>query len=185
MKIIILAACLALLAAPVQAQHAGHTPAMSHPAPSAAADPREPGQSAFATIQEIVALLEADPATEWSKVNIEALRQHLIDMSNVTLQARVVSEAVPGGMRFKVSGDGRVRESIRRMVSAHAATMSGTGGWRFTAAAQPEGAMLTVLVADKADEAKLRAMGFIGVMTRGMHHQAHHLMIAIGGNPHH
>src|SRR5438270_319404 len=43
--------------------------------------PTEPGQSAFAAIQEIVQILEGDSRTDWTKVNIEALRQHLIDMS--------------------------------------------------------------------------------------------------------
>ena len=37
--------------------------------------PSEPGQSAFAAIQEIVAMLDSDPETDWSKVDIEALRQ--------------------------------------------------------------------------------------------------------------
>lgn len=39
--------------------------------------PQETGQSAFAAIQEIVTKLEADPATDWSKIDIESLRQHL------------------------------------------------------------------------------------------------------------
>ncbi|MFX5914869.1 hypothetical protein ABTE45_18800, partial [Acinetobacter baumannii] len=60
--------------------------------PASGLMPTQPGQSAFAAILEIVALLEADPATDWSKVNIEALRQHLIDMDNVTLRADVKSE---------------------------------------------------------------------------------------------
>src|SRR5437763_2768602 len=41
--------------------------------------PTSPGQAAFGAISEIVRLLKADPNTDWSKVNIEALRQHLID----------------------------------------------------------------------------------------------------------
>ncbi|QYX58087.1 hypothetical protein K1T73_06885 [Roseovarius sp. SCSIO 43702] len=32
--------------------------------------------------------------------------------------------------------------------------------------------------------ARFRAVGFIGVMTVGMHHQAHHLALAVGQNPH-
>ena len=52
--------------------------------------PREPGQVAFAANQEVVAILASDPATDWSKVDIEALRQHLIDMNSVTLRARVI-----------------------------------------------------------------------------------------------
>jgi hypothetical protein len=49
--------------------------------------PTMPGQAAFGAIQEIVRLLEADPNTDWSKVDLEALRQHLIDMNDVTLKA--------------------------------------------------------------------------------------------------
>lgn len=37
------------------------------------AGPREPGQSAFTAIQEMVALLKADPQTDWSRVDVEAL----------------------------------------------------------------------------------------------------------------
>lgn len=153
----------------------------AHHAGIMAAMPTQPGQGAFAAIQEIVALLEADPKTDWSKVNIEALRQHLIDMDNVTLHADVIAEPAEGGMRFTVSGSGATRDSIRRMVMAHAATMN--GAWRFTAAATETGATLLVQ-APPEDAAKLRALGFIGVMTRGMHHQMHHLMLARGGNPH-
>ncbi len=157
----------------------GHHPGMT--AAPMAAMPSQPGQGAFAAIQEIVALLEADPKTDWSKVNIEALRQHLIDMDNVTLHATVTAEPAEGGMRFTVSGTGATRDSIQRMVMAHAATMN--GAWRFTAAPTDTGATLLVQT-PPADEAKLRALGFIGVMTRGMHHQMHHLMLARGANPH-
>src|SRR4051794_4975790 len=80
----------------------------------AAAKPTEPGQSAFAAIQEIVQILEADPATDWRTVNVEALRQHLIDMDNVTMRADVKNEPVEGGMNFIVSGTGPVRDSIQR-----------------------------------------------------------------------
>lgn len=146
----------------------------------------QPGQGAFAAIQEIVALLEADPQTDWSKVNIEALRQHLIDMDNVTLHAAVQATPAEGGMLFTVSGTGDTRDSIRRMVTAHAETMNGAtmhGAWRFTATPTETGATLLVQTPPE-DAARLRALGFIGVMTRGMHHQMHHLMLARGGNPH-
>ena len=96
--------------------------------------PGETGQAAFAAVQEIVAMLDADPATDWTKVDIEALRQHLIDMNNVTLGAAVEAAEVEGGIRFSVSGEGPARESVRRMVMAHAATMNGVDGWQFVAA---------------------------------------------------
>lgn len=141
------------------------------------------GQSAFAAIQEIVAILEADPRTDWSTVNIEALRQHLVDMNNVTLDADVGSEPVKDGIRFTARGSGPVVGSIRRMVSAHAATMSGVSGWTFHAEDIEGGASLTVLVPAQ-DLQKLSALGFIGVMTRGMHHPEHHMMLARGEPPH-
>ncbi len=145
--------------------------------------PSQPGQAAFAAIQEIVQILEADPRTDWSKVDIEALRQHLIDMSNVTLRAHVSSESMDGGIRFIVIGDGEVRDSIRRMTSAHAATMDGINGWHFDAKEIEGGSIFEVRVPPQ-DAAKLKGLGFIGVMTRGMHHQEHHLKIARGEHPH-
>jgi hypothetical protein len=144
----------------------------------------QPGQAAFGAIQEIVEILEADPATDWSKVDIDALRQHLIDMDNVTLHAEAKAEPVAGGMRFVVSGSGPVRDAIRRMVDAHARIMNGADNWRFVASNTATGADLTVTVPAK-DAEKLRGLGFIGVLAHGMHHQAHHLMIARGIDPHH
>lgn len=145
--------------------------------------PTQPGQGAFAAIQEIVQILEADPHTDWSKVDIEALRQHLIDMNNVTLAAKVTREPIDGGVRFIATGAGSVAGSIRRMISAHAATMDGYGGWHFTEKDIDDGAILEVRVPPQ-DMEKPKALGFIGVLTIGMHHQEHHLMIARGEHPH-
>jgi hypothetical protein len=145
--------------------------------------PSQPGQAAFAAIQEIVEILEADPRTDWSKVNIEALRRHLIDMDNVTLHADVKSEPIDGGIRFTVSGTGPVRDSIQRMVVAHAMTMDRVGGWTFLATKTDDGAILDVTTPVNAAR-MLHGLGFIGVLTRGMHHQAHHLMLARGEDPH-
>jgi hypothetical protein len=169
--------------APSAMHHQTAAPTSMHHQMADGSVPTEPGQAAFAAIQEIVGILEADPKTDWSKVNIEALRQHLIDMSNVTLAARVASEPVEGGMRYRVTGDGPVRDSIRRMVTAHAAAMDGVDGWHFEAASADDGAVMTVRPPSK-DLAKLRGLGFIGMLARGMHHQTHHLMIARGENPH-
>lgn len=167
----------------MQGHHPGGMTAAQVGQPMAAI-PTQPGQGAFAAIQEIVEILEADPTTDWSKVNIEALRQHLIDMDNVTLHADVKTETVEGGMMFVVSGAGPIRASIQRMVVAHAATMNGVGGWQFVAVTTDTGATLTVKT-PAADILKLPGLGFIGVLTHGMHHQMHHLMIARGGDPRH
>ena len=145
--------------------------------------PTETGQAAFAAIQEIVVLLENDPKTEWSKVNIDALREHLVDMDQVTLHAKVVAQPVAGGMTFVVTAEGPVVDSIRRMVMAHAATMNGVNGWQYGAAEIPGGATMNVTVPAR-DQDMLRGLGFFGVLTIGMHHQEHHLMIARGEHPH-
>jgi len=145
----------------------------------------EPGQGAFAAIQEIVAMLYSDPETDWSKVDIDSLRRHLVDMSNVTLYAEVTSIPIENGVRYAVTGTGPVDGSIRRMVKAHAHTMSGVNGMTIVAEDHPEGAVMTVAVADPADLPKLNGLGFIGIMTLGMHHQGHHLAIAAGSAPHH
>jgi hypothetical protein len=141
----------------------------------AAGLPTEPGQSAFSAIQEIVVLLEADPKTDWSKVNLEALRQHLIDMNNVTLGADVKTASNGKVVIYTVSGEGRVRDSIQRMLKAHADTMQGVDGWGYAAEVTPP---------DEASAKRLVGLGFIGVMARGMHHQEHHFMIARGMGSH-
>jgi hypothetical protein len=142
----------------------------------------EGGQSAFAAIQEIVEQLMADPKTDWSRVDIEALRQHLIDMDNVTLRARVSAREIEGGARFEAtSEDTAVTTSIRAMVPAHAAAMDGAEGWTMQAEEIPGGAALSVA---GNDPARIMALGFIGVMTVGMHHQAHHFALATGQDPH-
>ena len=58
------------------AQQSTHTMhhQMMHRMPKGQTVPTQPGQEAFAAIQEIVAMLEADPRTDWSKVDIDALR---------------------------------------------------------------------------------------------------------------
>ena len=66
--------------------------------------PTEGGQAAFAAIQQIVATLPADPATNLARVDIQALRRHPIDMDNVTLRASVQSKAIDGGACFVATG---------------------------------------------------------------------------------
>ena len=185
-KVALLCACLMVSATNADEPVHQHQAGMNH-AVTAGSDslPTETGQSAFAAIQEIVAKLEADPGTDWSTVNIEALRQHLIDMDLVTTQASVVVEKLDDGRRFSVTGVGPVADAIQRMAAGHAATMNGVGGWTFIAKTLSNGAALTAKPPSTDQLGKLDALGFIGVMTLGMHHQEHHWMIAKGGQPHH
>jgi hypothetical protein len=142
--------------------------------------PAQPGQDAFGAIQEVIAILEADPATDWAKVDIEALRAHLVDMNEVTLNAVADGREIPGGLRIEVTGDGRTRDAIRRMVPAHARTLDGSGGWTLLTGPHPRGIVLTVTSADEAGATRIRALGFIGIMAEGSHHGPHHLAMAKG-----
>ena len=139
----------------------------------------EAGQSAFATIAEVVRALDANPNTDWSMVDIDALRQHLQDMDRVTLDSFAVAEKVDGGMKFTVTGDATVAPSIERMVLGHAAIMDGTDGWSYSAEIVPNGAEITVLVPE-SDLAKLEGLGFYGLLASGPHHQPHHWAMANG-----
>lgn len=142
--------------------------------------PTQPGQGAFGAVQEIVAILEADPNTDWSKVNLDHLREHLIDMSEVTLRANAAVEQIDGGIRVVVTGTGRTLVAIQRMLPEHAREMNGNEGWTERAEPRPDGITLTVTSADPKQTAIIRGLGFIGVMASGGHHQMHHLIMAKG-----
>jgi hypothetical protein len=141
--------------------------------------PTLPGQDAFGAIQEIVQALQSDPKTDWSKVNIEALRQHLIDMNEVTLHAAATPRLFDNGIEFSVTGEGRTLEAIKRMVPAHVKELHEIG-WNAKTDELPNGVKLTVIASDGQPLTRLKALGFIGIMVQGGHHQPHHLMMAKG-----
>ncbi len=145
---------------------------------------QESGQAAFAAIQEVVRRLGAAPDTDWSRVNIERRRQHLIDMDEVTLHAAIRAEPIPGGERYYVSGDGRTREAIRNMVVSHVRAMGDAEHWTMSVQDAPDGAVVTAMAKQPGDVARIHALGLIGMMSDGAHHQPHHLMLASGADPH-
>ena len=161
--------------------HSRHSATMGGAAPAAA------GQDAFAAIASIVAQLDADSTTDWAKVDIAALRRHLQAMHDVTLFASATQTEVAGGARMDVTGQGRVVESIRSMLHAHAPELVALRVYRATAEDIPGGVRLTVRASDPGDAktiARIRALGFIGLLTEGAHHAEHHLMIAKGVHHH-
>ncbi|MEA3245810.1 MAG: hypothetical protein U9Q74_06610 [Gemmatimonadota bacterium] len=142
-----------------------------------------PGQAAFATIQDVVKKLKADPNTDWSKVNLEALRQHLIDMDNVMMRAKVKQVSVDGGMSLDITGAGDVEGSIRRMGGMHAMALTEEGQYVAKSSEIPGGIRLVVTAKDPRDAkavTMVRALGFSGTFTEGDHHAMHHMMIARG-----
>jgi hypothetical protein len=173
------ALCPSALAAQGGMDHSKHAEHMAMPASSA----MPAGQDVFAAVSAVVAKLEADSTTDWSKVNIEALRRHLIAMNDVALGASVVQTEIPGGARMEITGEGRVAESIRAVFTAHAPELAAMGTYRASVESIPRGVRLVVTAADPNDAhtaAKIRGLGFMGLWTLGSHHEPHHLALARG-----
>ncbi len=173
MKLGLSSAAMMFVASNAMAQHA-HT----------SGSPSETGQSQFAAIAEIVTLLRDDPNTDWEQVDIKALRDHLVDMDNVTTRASVERTVDETSVTFIVTGDDVVAASIRRMVLAHSPMLQGTSDWTVTAAEIGGGASMLVQVGSDEELSQVLGLGFFGLMAIGAHHQQHHLMIAKGRSPH-
>ena len=162
-------------------QHQGVMPMGAHGSMhTASTTPTMPGQDAFGAIQEIVQILETDPKTDWSKVDLEGLRQHLIDMNEVTLRADADAKPMDGGVEVAIAGSSRTLTAIKRMVPAWASTMNGHQGWSTKAASLPNGELLTVTATDPKEIQHIRGLGFIGLLVSGSMHQPHHLAMAKG-----
>ena len=177
--LIVGAAAIVAASALVFAQDRSHMDHARHVHGSEATVPTMPGQEAFGTIQEVVRILEADPATDWSKVKIGALREHLIDMEEVTMRARAVERALADGVEITVTGEGRTRTAIKRMIPAHAHELAALG-WSARTEERPDGVKLVVSSSDPRQIVKIKALGLMGIMVQGAHHQQHHLAIARG-----
>lgn len=147
----------------------------------------EAGNDAFGTIQEVIAKLDHDPETDWNKVNIEALRLHLLDMHDMTLNVEVISQqAVANGLQAIIKPTTqRAALALDRVFSAHPAQLKRETGWEMQVVKNRDQYTLTITTKNKKDIAKIRGLGYIGLMAYGNHHQPHHWAMATGKNPHH
>ena len=178
--------------APAQeAEHAGHGGHAEHragadPARQAAGPLTEPGNAAFAAIREVVETLNAREDTDWSRVDLEALRQHLVDMRRFTTEAEIVErEPVDGGLRVVVRGTSpEASRSIRRALRAHAPMAESARGWSVSVESRGEQTALRVVGDGEEAPRRIRGLGYIGFMATGAHHTRHHWMIATGRSPH-
>lgn len=169
----------AVLAQSQPARHAAPDGMTQHPHSM----PGMPGQDAFGAIAEIVGVLDADPGTDWGRVDLERLRQHLIDMSEVVLRAEVKQRPVAGGQAMEVTGTGRTERAILAMVVPHAAELNRMPAYAARTETIPGGVRLTVTARSPEDSrtiARLRGLGFVGLLTEGGHHRPHHLAMARG-----
>lgn len=164
--------------------HSQHTMNHSQHAAPGSHLPKEFGQAGFAAIAEIVALLSKDPKTDWSKVNINGLREHLLMMNQLVMGATVEEQAITNGRRFTVTGSEKVLSAIQTMVPAHAAELDKMDEFTTTTKLTSDGAVLEALGNTTATNAKIKGLGFFGLMAIGSHHQMHHLMMARGHGHH-
>ena len=144
----------------------------------------ETGQSQFAAIGEIVALLRDDPQTNWEQIDIDALRGHLMDMNNVMVKSAVVTTVSELSVTFTVTGDAIVAASIKRMIVAHSPMLQTATGWRVESEVLTDGATMTIDAESPGELNKITGLGFFGLMTIGAHHRQHHQMIASGQSSH-
>lgn len=142
----------------------------------------EPGNDIFGTIQEVVQKLEADPETDWSQVNLEALRQHLLDMKAFTEEIEVLTKnQIQKGIVIKVRPQSdRAAQALKRLFNMHPNMIKKEKGWDMDVKQDDGNWIITCTTDDETSVEKLRALGYIGLLTEGAHHQLHHWMIATG-----
>ena len=145
----------------------------------------EAGTDPFAVIQEVIALLEANPDTDWSAVNIEALRLHLVEMQDMTLNVTVEQEPIKLGFKAVITPTTkRALQSMSRIFSAHPSIIKEETGWDMFVT-DNNGIFTIEVTSDQLQEVdKIRGLGYIGIMAYGNHHQPHHWAMASGDNPH-
>jgi hypothetical protein len=110
----------------------------------------------------------------------DALREHLMDMSRVTLDAHAIVHRVSGETRITVTGAGRTLAAIQRLLPQEAMHLNGVHGWQIAATRQPHGVVSTGTTSDPHEVAELRGLGFAGILARGDFHPMRHLEIARG-----
>jgi hypothetical protein len=182
---VVLLACVGLWARPGFAQH---TPHHRSPDSSHAGSPRlqAPGQSVFGTVQEAVRELEADSTTDWSEVDVAALHRHLLDMHRVAVHATVEENTpIQNGLRLTVRPTTEAaRESLTRVLDAHPHMLRQETGWTMEVENAGDEYVLRTTTDDPAEVDKIRALGYMGLLAYGSHHQRHHWHLVRGRHPH-
>lgn len=142
----------------------------------------EPGNDIFGTIQEVVQKLEANPDTDWSQVNLEALRQHLLGMKAFTEEVEVLTNnQIEKGIEITVRPQSdRAVQALDKLFGMHPDMIQKEKGWDMSAKQDGDKWIVTCTTDDETEVEKIRALGYIGLLTEGAHHQLHHWMIATG-----
>lgn len=175
--------------AAAQTTHSRHRDGMDHAMQGQYQPPRgakltESGQGAFAALSEIVDVLEADPGTDWDRVDLAGLRAHLVDMDRMISDTIVKETNLPDGLSAMATGNADTVATLQRMVPAHAAQLAQDDRWSVEAIEMENGVELRVTSDDPAMVARIRGLGFFGLMASQDHHREHHMMMARGEDAH-
>jgi len=115
------------------------------------------------------------PNTNWSTVNVDALRAHLLDMDKVFMQADAGISVVEDEVRIHITGKGTTLSAVQRMIPAHASMMNGYRDWRSSAVQTQDGALWTIGTKAASERERIKALGLFGLLVLGSHHSPHHL----------
>ncbi len=74
--------------------------------------------------------------------------------------------------------------TLRRMVSAHSAQLAKDDRWDVSVVENDENVELTVTSDDPVVIARIKGLGFFGLMASQDHHKEHHMMMARGEDAH-
>ena len=179
-------ALFALLIAPAQAQHHDMHSPQDTPAPPDSAVLQAPGQAVFGTVQEAIRVLEADSTTDWSEVDVDRLRRHLLDMHHVAMHVDVEQKTpIENGVRIRVRPTREAaRAALSRVLEAHPAMLTQETGWTMDVDEGESAYTLRVTTDASGEQDKIRALGYMGLLAYGQHHQRHHWKLVRGARPH-
>ena len=139
-----------------------------------------PGNDAFGAMQEVVRRARSRSGDRLVEGRYRRLARASDRHERVTLNAKAETQATDTGVMISVTGEGRTLVAIKRMVPAHVARAARARLGLPRRKILPNGVKLTVAAADLAQRAKLKALGFLGIMVQGAHHSVHHLAMAKG-----
>lgn len=176
----------ATVTVPAQAQHhETHSSQGEADAPNSAVL-QAAGQSVFGAVQEAIRTLEADSTTDWSEVDVDRLRQHLLDMHHVAMHVTVERKtSIEDGVRIRVRPTQEAaRAALSRVLDAHPTMLKQETGWTMTVTEDEDAYVLRVTTDTPSERDKIRALGYMGLLAYGRHHQRHHWTLVQGARPH-
>ena len=164
-------------ASPSSAQHRQSTITSENPASA--------GPFVFAELSRVIDILERDHDTNWDQVDLDALRDHLIDMELVFSQALSATEIEGTTVKFSVTSvDPKVFRAAKDMATAHGGFLPSSSGYVWKTQATEDSVVIEISAATSDLATKAAALGFFGMLTLDDHHSFHHEMMARGFSAH-